>query len=410
MIRATRQLSTKSVIDKLFNVVQSSSYDERQTKLDHLIDTYARQRKAIYPNLVNDVIQRWALEQPKREALWMCESKSNESEILTFDDVYKQSCRLANVLTNEEFDLAPGQTVLVILPNTAKERILLLLACIQTGLIFCPYDPKDLTNAGISERIRKLVINCVITDENNLDMVRYYTGTPLRPLKKGYFMPCSKSKLSPVSWTHLMQHANNAESRYTKFVNINHNTPIIRLLSNNNNVIEYSQEALNLRLILAGLWLNSNKTPRLIWMKNQNEIISMASWLFGSSIFYKETETLKSMVQTFENYPIDAFCATLANYQMLENEHEQQREITTNLQQLFSTESITSKIKSRWHSLTNLYIRDDYPGFYKKPILNDFSKHVRQTAYVADKVYITSNNEFLNKPKDIKKNLLINID
>ncbi|CAF0904350.1 unnamed protein product [Rotaria sp. Silwood1] len=403
MIRkATRLLSTRSVVEKLFNVVQSSSYDERQTKLDHFIDTYAQLRKAIYPNLVNDVIQRWATEQPKREALWMCENKNNESQKLTFDDVYKQSCRLANVLTNKDFDLTPGQTVLAILPNTAKERILLLLACIQTGLIFCPYDPKDLTNQGISQRIQKLVVDCVITDEDNLEIVRCYTGTPLRPLKKGFFMPCSKSKLSPVSWTHLTQHVNNAESRYTKFVNINQNTPVIRLLSNNNNVIEYSQEALNFRLILTALWLNSNKTPRLIWMKNQNEIMSMASWLFGSSIFYKDIENLKTMIQTFENYPIDAFCSTLTNYQMLDNEHEQQREIKTNLQQLFSSESINSKIKSRWHSLTNLNIRDDYADFYNKPILNTFSTNMRQSSYPVNKVSYLLINSSMN-PNTLNK-------
>ncbi len=99
-------------------------------------------------------------------------------------------------------------------------------------------------------------------------------------------------------------------------------------------------------------WLNVNRTSRLIWMKNQNEIISIAPWLFGSSIFYKDTENI---LNTFENHPIDTFCASSNNYQMLEN---QQQENKTHLKQLFSSERIDPSIKTRWHSLTNLHIRD----------------------------------------------------
>ncbi|CAF4217500.1 unnamed protein product, partial [Rotaria sordida] len=178
-IKSIRRLSTKPVVDKLFNVVQSSSCNERQTQLNHLLDTYAQQGKAISHNLINDVLQRWAVEQPKREALWMCESEGDESQKLTFDDIHKQSCRLANTFTNREYNLTPGQTVLVILPNNAKERVLLLLACLQAGLIYCPYDPKYLTNIGISERIRNLSVNCVITDEDHLEIVQQPSRTPL---------------------------------------------------------------------------------------------------------------------------------------------------------------------------------------------------------------------------------------
>jgi len=90
-------------------------------------------------------------------------------------------------------------------------------------------------------------------------------------------------------------------------------------------------------------------------MKNQNEIISIAPWLFGSSIFYKDTENLQTMFNIFENYPIDTFCASSINYQMLEN---QQKENKTHLKQLFSNELIDPTIKKRWHSLTNLHIHD----------------------------------------------------
>ncbi len=101
--------------------------------------------------------------------------------------------------------------------------------------------------------------------------------------------------------------------------------------------------------------MNSNKTSRLIWVKNQNDIISIAPWIFGSSIFFKETENLQPMFNTFEKHPIDTLCASSPNYQMLEN---QQQENKTHLTQLFSTEPLDLITKKRWHSMTNLQIRD----------------------------------------------------
>ncbi len=141
-----------------------------------------------------------------------------------------------------------------------------------------------------------------------------------------------------------------------------------------------------------------NRISRLIWMKNQNEIISIAPWVFGSSIFYKNTENLKTMFNTFENHPIDTFCASSTNYQMLEN---QQKENKTHLKQLFSIESIDFKTKTRWHSLTNLHIRDsefihnflllilyflqlDYANFNNKTMLELYSKNVEQTIHPVD--------------------------
>ncbi len=100
-----------------------------------------------------------------------------------------------------------------------------------------------------------------------------------------------------------------------------------------------------------------NQSSRLIWLRNQNEIISIAPWLFGSTIFNKESENLTSMLHILENYPIDTFCASLIDYQMLENQQQQQKN-KTHLKQLLSSKSIDPITKSQWRSLTNLEIRD----------------------------------------------------
>jgi len=138
----------------------------------------------------------------------------------------------------------------VILPYSTPERILLQLACSQSGLVYCPYDPKDLTNVGISQRIQKLDVDCIITNEDNLEIARRSTHNPLRPLKKGLITKCSTSEPLPVGWNHLMQTANNAESEYTKGIHIHPDTPVLRFLSNNNQVIQYSQKYFNLQLVI----------------------------------------------------------------------------------------------------------------------------------------------------------------
>ena len=108
---SVRRFSATPVTNKLFKFSQLSSQDGRQDKIKDFINTYVRQGDVVYSNFVNDIIHHWAVEQPTREALWTHDANSNESQKLTFSDVYKQSCRLANILTGKEFNLKPGKTV-----------------------------------------------------------------------------------------------------------------------------------------------------------------------------------------------------------------------------------------------------------------------------------------------------------
>ncbi len=81
-----------------------------------------------------------------------------------------------------------------------------------------------------------------------------------------------------------------------------------------------------------------NKSPRLIWIKDDNDKISFAPWLLGSTIFYKKTDDIKTIFNIFEKYPIDTFCASKNDYQMLDQQPQQPSNI--HLQQLLSTEPI----------------------------------------------------------------------
>lgn len=106
---------------------------------------------------------------------------------------------------------------------------------------------------------------------------------------------------------------------------------------------------------LFSLWMNLEKRSQLVWMKNLNNTISIAPWLFGTSIFIKPTKDLQTLLETLEKHPIDTFCSSSTNYQLLT--HEQPKK-STQLTQLLSTEHVDLQCLERWHSLTNLHIRD----------------------------------------------------
>ena len=136
------------------------------------------------------------------------------------------------------------------MPNSAPEHILLQLACSQSGLVYCPYHPEDLSGKGLTERIRKLSVNCVITDENHLELVREYTHNPLRPLKKGLITNASTSQPLPVGWNHFIQRATEAKNELIQSNTFQSHTPVLRFLSNSNQVVEYSQKYFNLHLLI----------------------------------------------------------------------------------------------------------------------------------------------------------------
>ena len=142
--------------------------------------------------------------------------------------------------------------MLVILPNDSKERILLQIACLQNGLVFCPYEPKDFTELGLSERIRTLGIDGVITNREHFEVIARQTSQPLRPLKKGLITSNSVSEPLPVGWNHLHPDANYAETQSMANMPIPPSTPAVRLSVNDQQFVECSQEKFYSKLFSAG--------------------------------------------------------------------------------------------------------------------------------------------------------------
>ena len=106
-----RRVPTRSLVERLFNIVQQSSQDETLIQLTQCIRNYAQQKETVDSNLMSDVVQRWATEQPKKVALWTGEMNKDQCQKFTFVDLHSQASRFANVLTGKDFELTRGNSV-----------------------------------------------------------------------------------------------------------------------------------------------------------------------------------------------------------------------------------------------------------------------------------------------------------
>jgi hypothetical protein len=147
---------------------------------------------------------------------------------------------------------------LVILPYATQERILIQLACLQSGLIFCSYDSEYLTEQEIRQQIRTSAIDCIITNKDHLEMIMNCTHNSLRPLKKGLVSHHLTSDPLPVGWHHLKHNINSTERKDSKIDYIQPRKHSFRDLLSENPINQSSQAMFSLRQMLIAYVLLKN--------------------------------------------------------------------------------------------------------------------------------------------------------
>jgi len=192
---------------------------------------------------------------------------------------------------------------MVILPSTVKERLLLQLACLQNNFNFSSLDSSNLNSQTICQQIQKSAVDCIITNEKHLEIVMKCTYNAMRPLKKGLITEHLQSQPLPVGWSPVVSNIGSNEKKES-----------LDILQPKNN------SSTSLRSLLIAYWLNMKKPSRFIWIKHNHDQISFAPWLLGSAIFYKNTADPQIITETLRNYPIDTFCVSKADQQILEKE------------------------------------------------------------------------------------------
>lgn len=103
--------------------------------------------------------------------------------------------------------------------------------------------------------------------------------------------------------------------------------------------------------------LHARGPTRFVWIKDDKHQIALSSWLLGSTAFYqKTTNSEKELRKTLENFPIDTFCGSKNDFQLLnDNEDSMKNQLT----QLIATERIDDEfLRGKWRSSTNLEIND----------------------------------------------------
>ncbi len=115
-------------------------------------------------NFAGDVIDRWAREDPDKQAmLWVDDFGAEESR--TFADISAASKRLANVMT--QAGVSRGDTVIVILGRQIAWWEC-LTACIRMGAVVSP-GTTQLSAKDIAYRVEASGASCVIADGPNAE-------------------------------------------------------------------------------------------------------------------------------------------------------------------------------------------------------------------------------------------------
>jgi len=100
-----RHYSTRPIVERLFEILGSSSKYSRELELNKLIQP----NEKISVNLMNEIIKYWKDENSTKHALHLFDM--NQSKYLSFKDLHEETNRWANVLTGKEYGLREGNTV-----------------------------------------------------------------------------------------------------------------------------------------------------------------------------------------------------------------------------------------------------------------------------------------------------------
>lgn len=119
-----------------------------------------------YFNFCTDVIGGWAKKDPNKVAL-VAVDRNGKAKKYTFADIYKASCKFANVLLN--FGAKKGDIVFIMLPRI-PEWYACMLGSIKIGAIPAPATTMC-TPTDIEYRINRSGAKIVITDEENAEKI-----------------------------------------------------------------------------------------------------------------------------------------------------------------------------------------------------------------------------------------------
>lgn len=132
-------------------------------------------------NLTYEALDRW-LERGRGEHAALVMYGLGQPETYSYQQLYEQSCRLANLLAAQ--GLKSGDRLAILLPPL-PEIFLTMLACARTGVVFCCLPP-DLRGESLAHRLADLAPRTLLTHPGLADRLPW--PTPPKGLKLLWLM------------------------------------------------------------------------------------------------------------------------------------------------------------------------------------------------------------------------------
>lgn len=303
-------------------------------------------------NFAVDVVDRWASD-PQRLAL-IAVSEQGVVENLSYADVARKSCQLANLLVNR--GVKQGDRVIVMLPRIAQWQIA-MVAILRLGAIPIPCITM-LTAKDLAYRAEHSGAVGIVTISSECGKFEHIS--------------CLNSRLcvgdAPQGWTSFDEADHQLETFESSTVEINDPAIIYYTSGSTGNPkgVTHASRSLWAWENSAQHWLDLGPSDRIWctadtgWSKAGTSIL-FGPWSRGAAVlFYDGPFDPSRRFELLAKYKVTCFCAAATELRQLVLEDASGHDLSNLRQTVSAGESVNPEILKRWRDLTGTDVLDGY--------------------------------------------------
>jgi len=311
-------------------------------------------------NFAQDVIDKWANENPDLEALLWLDDDGNEIR-KTYADISRESKQLANVLT--KLGIKRGDVVVIMLSREV-EWWTISTACLRMGAILSP-GTSQMTSKDIEYRINRAEATCFITSEiyaERFEAVRDNCPTIVSSILIGS---------ERDAWTNYATELANASEEFETADTAHDENAICYFTSGTTGYPKmtlHTHTSYPLGHLSTGRYWLDNRPGQLHWNISDTGWAQAAwssffgPWNMGATVFVHHTKSFSAtgILDMLERYPINILCGPPTVYRMLVQEDLSGRTFDNLRYCIGAGEPLNPEVIETWQKATGLVIRDGY--------------------------------------------------
>lgn len=303
-------------------------------------------------NFAVDVVDAWAAD-PQRLAL-IAVSEAGEEEHLTYADIARKSCQVANLLVSS--GVTQGDRVIVMLPRIAQWQIA-MVAVLRLGAIPIPCITM-LTAKDLAYRAEHSGAVGIVTLSTQCSKFENIASLSSRV--------CLGE--APQGWTGFDEADHQPETFTAATVDINDPAIIYYTSGSTGNPkgVTHASRSLWAWQNSAQHWLDLGPSDRIWctadtgWSKAGTSIL-FGPWSRGAAVlFYDGPFDPSRRFELLANYKITCFCAAATELRQLVLEDASAHDLSNLRQTVSAGESVNPEILKRWRELTGTDVLDGY--------------------------------------------------